>query len=1072
MAIIRGLVNFCWFFFKWGLVVSLLGALVGVPYLYQRVDEEIRQRIEQMLAEHYTDLTVTVRSARLVEDEGGIEILGVTISEPGAAGPQAQLAYFDELFVTCDSSLTDLVQHEPKISRIVVRRPQIQCTRRPDGSWSSARLLPLPKFGERPPEIRVESGTIEIFDPLQNPSTTISYHDLQLAIAPAVAGTPQAIGTNPLQIQGTFTGEHLRQVDVEGTIADSGQRWLLAGRVDALELSQELFEALPADLREQFRILNSIRARAQLTFRLQRDPSREKPFLFALDGQVVQGRIDDPRLPYPLNELRGKWSCDERGFVIHDLQAKNGPTTVQLSAQKTGYGETSPWALSMHCRKMMLDRQLVSTAPDVWRNYWNDFLPAGVVDVDLKLNYDGQEYHPDVQVNCVDTSFTYHKFPYRLERAQGTLRWVGTSLQVSLTAQGGGEQVRIDGRFHELGPRPHGTLQIWGDNLRLDQQLVDALPERPREVVASLHPSGHFSVGARFWREPGETAEMQQQIQIRLNQGSIHYEKFPYPLTQVRGVIEAQNDHWTFRDLEGTNDGGRVTCHGSLMPAPNGSELVLNLRGTQVPIEDELRNALSPPMQRLWNDLNPRGTLDVETQVRYQAGGSGLDVWTRVIPLGGDTAIEPRWLPYRLDQVRGAITYHNGRVELDRMSAMHGPVKLETRGTGEFGADGGWHLDLRDLSIDRLTFDRDVRQALAEPFKELVYKHDPRGVFHVAGSMRLFGDENVPLRAQWTLRIDAHNAEVDCGLPLRNIYGSTTLVGGYDGQRLESRGELNVDSLMYKDMQWTQVRGPLYLDDSRVLLGMWSQPPKPGATPRHITAEAYGGKIYGDGWVTLGDDAEFGLQASLVNADLSRVGQEMLKGQKNMTGQADGSIRLRGRAEGVHTLRGEGDLRLRDAYVYDLPQMVALLKILSVKPPDTNAFTSSEVDFRVEADHIYFDRIDFYGDAISLKGTGEMGLDTKIGLNFYAMVGRDEMYVPVIGDLLRGASEQIMLIRVDGKLDDPNIRREPFPGVNQVLQQLQAELNGTGGRSEIYPDASGMPRAGQKPNYGQPAMMR
>ena len=41
---------------------------------------------------------------------------------------------------------------------------------------------------------------------------------------------------------------------------------------------------------------------------------------------------------------------------------------------------------------------------------------------------------------------------------------------------------------------------------------------------------------------------------------------------------------------------------------------------------------------------------------------------------------------------------------------------------------------------------------------------------------------------------------------------------------------------------------------------------------------------------------------------------------------------------------------------------------------------------------------------------------------------------------LGGASQQILLIHVDGTLQNPQVRREAFPGVNQVLEQLQAEL--------------------------------
>jgi len=42
-------------------------------------------------------------------------------------------------------------------------------------------------------------------------------------------------------------------------------------------------------------------------------------------------------------------------------------------------------------------------------------------------------------------------------------------------------------------------------------------------------------------------------------------------------------------------------------------------------------------------------------------------------------------------------------------------------------------------------------------------------------------------------------------------------------------------------------------------------------------------------------------------------------------------------------------------------------------------------------------------------------------------------------ELFTGASRQIMLIHVNGTLQNPVTVREAFPGVNHALQQLQGE---------------------------------
>jgi len=93
-----------------------------------------------------------------------------------------------------------------------------------------------------------------------------------------------------------------------------------------------------------------------------------------------------------------------------------------------------------------------------------------------------------------------------------------------------------------------------------------------------------------------------------------------------------------------------------------------------------------------------------------------------------------------------------------------------------------------------------------------------------------------------------------------------------------------------------------------------------------------------------------------------------------------------------------------------------------------------------EVENIYFDRIDFNGDAISLVGKGQMDLQRRLNLTFHTVVGRDEYRIPILHELLGEASKQVLQIHVEGTLDNPITRKEAFPGINQALQQLQGEV--------------------------------
>ncbi|HEY4761249.1 MAG TPA: hypothetical protein VIH42_11770, partial [Thermoguttaceae bacterium] len=142
----------------------VIGAVAAVPYFYSRVDEEIRRRIEDRFAQHYAGLKVTVGSAELVAGQG-IKVRDLSIMEPAAQGPRAELANIEELFLACQTDLKELMLHDPLVTHITVRRPTVRVTRRPEGTWSAAKLLPLPRFGNQSPEITIENGVIEIFDP-------------------------------------------------------------------------------------------------------------------------------------------------------------------------------------------------------------------------------------------------------------------------------------------------------------------------------------------------------------------------------------------------------------------------------------------------------------------------------------------------------------------------------------------------------------------------------------------------------------------------------------------------------------------------------------------------------------------------------------------------------------------------------------------------------------------------------------------------------------------------------------------------------------------------------------------
>ncbi|HUU95680.1 MAG TPA: AsmA-like C-terminal region-containing protein [Phycisphaerae bacterium] len=1065
--ILTRVTNVCWSVFKWGLVLGLIAVVGGFVYFHDRVDEEIRCRVEQRIAEQYPGLHVTVHSAELVDGEG-IKVRGILIVEPGAEGPRSELIQIDELLLRCPTDLQELVAGEPRVTQAILRRPTLWATRRRDGTWSTARLLQMPECGGQSPSVTVQNGTIELFDPLKSPSRTLTLRNVNLTLTSPEAAKGSQPGTRSRKLQGTFSADHLRRGEVEGRIDAEHGTWTIGGMIEGLDLSPEMRDSLPEPLADGLAVLGQLRGQAALRFDVGSDPSAASGYRFEASATLQGGRIADPRLPDPLTDMHATVRLGNWGFVVEELTARSGPATIWLSARQEGlkFGE-SPLEITAKVRQLELGAGWRDRLPQSLQQQWDKYEPTGRINADVTLSFDaaGRRWHPDLTVECLDVGFTNRKYPYPLEHAKGIVRWKDDLLQLHLTAFSGSRPVQLDAEIFRptAGPTAWtGRFEARGTDLPIDEKLLSAMTENSQAFVRSLNPRGTIkSIYARTRRDQPE-APLHKDVVIEVESCSVRYDKFSYPFHNVRGTLVMRDDHWEFRNLEGTNDTGRIKCNGYMTSPRHGREMFLRFIAADVPLEQELRDALRPNVRQAWDNLRPRGVVDATAEVRYLPGTKKLDVTLQARPKGDATSIEPLHFPYRMEKLQGAMEYRDGQVTFERIRAEHGRVSLAAAGHCDPLPDGRWALHLEGLSVDRLRLeDRDLIQALPEQLKKALVQLQPTGPVNLRGSLDLESGAVVgdPVRSRWNVAIGFHQGGMDCGVPLRNVNGSMTLAGGFDGRKFHSRGELAIDSLTYKDFQVTQLKGPVWIDDQQVLLGSWVAKRHPdgsrqgGVQPRPIEGRLFGGTVRSDIWVTLGEQPRYGVHAELHQADLSRAAQEVIAGRQNLRGNLAAVVNLGGTGRTLNGMAGRGAIRLSQGDIYELPLMISLLKILSIQPPDQTAFSTSDIDFRIEGGHVYFDRIDFNGDAISLLGRGEMDFESNVAMVFHAVVGRDELQIPLIRELMGGASEQIMRIHVGGTLQNPDSRTEAFPAVNQALQQLQDDLQKRRDNQGLFPQA-------------------
>ncbi|MEK6250088.1 MAG: AsmA-like C-terminal region-containing protein, partial [Planctomycetales bacterium] len=312
---------------------------------------------------------------------------------------------------------------------------------------------------------------------------------------------------------------------------------------------------------------------------------------------------------------------------------------------------------------------------------------------------------------------------------------------------------------------------------------------------------------------------------------------------------------------------------------------------------------------------------------------------------------------------------------------------------------------------------------------------------NLAGAIRFARGKGTDgaITSDWNLNFNTLQGRSDSGIVLDQINGGVSIVGGFDGRRFYSRGTLDLDSLLYEGFQFTQIQGPLWMNEKVLLFGALAEHPRPGQRPRRLSARFYGGTLVGDGRIDHSDITRYTLSAQMVDAELNSFAVEKIPKGRGLRGKVAGSLQLSGSSRGPHTLKGVGKLSLRDGDLYELPLVLSLLKILSIRQPDSSAFNTCEIEFQLDGTHILFNKFNFLGDAISLLGKGEMDFDRNLRMIFHAILGNDQLQIPLISPLTNTVSKQLMLLYVYGTLDDPKTTREALPAVRRAVQEIQGE---------------------------------
>jgi AsmA-like C-terminal region len=1042
------------------IVLTATAAILSYRVILIKFDSQLHKAVHNRFQEMFPATKIYVGKVAYT-DEGGVVVndlrLAVANGKNWRGTKYQPVVSCERVLLSGNLDVAHWIKQTIRISQLDLHGLQLDAWPNAAGQWSLEKLRPKSGASTCTPVVVVHDAMLKIHRDDTLGDSPVVLHDIAGRIEPVTPSIVNQCSPSTIAIRLTASSSGLvKGLTMKGQIDPIHQQWTVHGEINDLGFNREFMQQVPAQASQYLKQLAGLECRASLVYSVTGKKNQTPKF--ELRGKLSDGRLQDVRLPYPVEKAGGDFFCDNELLQLRDLKATSGGAILTLNTDILGFKLDVPMTIDVQADNLELDRRLYSSLPATWQGYWDRLKLEGTVDAHLRMEFDGKTWMPNVHIQCRDISMVPWLFPFPMTNVNGLV--VLQNKQVSsdlLTGMAGGQPAEgnfnlssIDGQwFGQLNCRTKAPIT-------LDEQLIASLtptglPKSPTEnFVRSLHPSGTIELTlASFQRSSTPGDIWHRNIAANVYGGKIQYDGFPYPIHDIRGRIAGQDDSWRLEQFEGRNDSGRILCSGEWQSVKSG-QVPLHLRFTSfaVPLEEELKHALPEDGQYVWNQLQPSGAIDsVDVEIHRPDSSSPSQLMVHIREdsasneaTGRSLRLYPKEFPYWLTDVECDIRYSPGRVDIQSATAANGPSRISLEGKClRDERKQQWTATMHWLPSTRLMVDREFLQAIPENVRQSLLRLDFRGAVSVLGKSEVVLAPKVGqgISTSWNCELDLENARLGDGKYIDAMRGTISVSGKNDGKSIVATGNVLMDALTVKGVAVTRLTGPFSLVGSQIFFGSAVNQTADNDANRiskDITAEALAGTLQLNGHGTL-DTGKFYTYAELKDADLTGLLQDVGVNRSTTKAKCNASMDFSGVPWNPQTYNGKGRIELTDANLYQLPFMIRLLSLTPAARRDDVAFDHAQIDFTLDGDQIPLTVV-CDGDMLRMKGEGWTNLRREIQLELYTWVGRRGSVRQMLDPMFESGYGAAAKIEIDGTLDNPNMQRRQFPQLEQMFPEV------------------------------------
>ncbi|MDP7132079.1 MAG: AsmA-like C-terminal region-containing protein, partial [Planctomycetota bacterium] len=364
---------------------------------------------------------------------------------------------------------------------------------------------------------------------------------------------------------------------------------------------------------EANKFLNQFNLKGKVDGDLEISYGKNTPATFSLQVRGKGATVAYRALPMPVQLESAHLTWGHTGFELKQLIGKTGEGIVNVAAMvPLTAGEHAQ--VDLKATDVTLSETLRNALPSGARTAWDNFQPKGRADLDAKIEWkSGQQAKSlySVTVGCKDISAKFKHFPAPMSGLNGKLTFTpGRLAMPKLTGMTRKSLLTIEGTVEWAGNSVNPNLIIHAEDIPLDNHFFELLPADYQTVWKELNTAGTVH-SIDYSLKTDAEKKTQHTFTASLKDGSLTYQRFPLPLSDLTGTFKWENGEMKVDDLEGKSFGKPIKANARFSDGAMNVELDASGQS----FGKKLYDALPATVQAFYKDVSPTGDLDFSVKV-------------------------------------------------------------------------------------------------------------------------------------------------------------------------------------------------------------------------------------------------------------------------------------------------------------------------------------------------------------------------------------------------------------------------------------------------------------------------